>query len=339
MRLQTLKELLVSKDHSSIADALAEEIKLDINAFHAQLDKLLMQTTSTNVFNKQLAAICQSDSQEIPPTVEDANNVISHQKFQTTPKQDVFEDLLLIAIALKEEQTEDTHVFSAQLVKLETQLHQTKTDVLSHNHVLVNTLFNLQLIEPHVEDVKHAPGQEKFQINSELLVSLDHLPNAQTALLDNHPIDIHASNAQLDKLYHQPIHNNATLQLVLDNTKLDQLLTTSTVVLVKLANGHNTCQTLKEPNACLDHQLTAQAAQPEDQMMDTHALTAQSDKYKIQTILRFATFQFVMVNMISDSQSTLKVVEDANHANGQDKFQTTKELLVSPDHSPNAQTA
>jgi len=32
-------------------------------------------------------------------------------------------------------------------------------------------------------------------------------------------------------------------------------------------------------------------------------------------------------------------VEDANHANGQDKFQIKPELLVSPDHSPSAQIA
>jgi hypothetical protein len=35
----------------------------------------------------------------------------------------------------------------------------------------------------------------------------------------------------------------------------------------------------------------------------------------------------------------LRLVEDANHANGQDKFQTLRELLVWLDHLPNAQTA
>jgi hypothetical protein len=44
-------------------------------------------------------------------------------------------------------------------------------------------------------------------------------------------------------------------------------------------------------------------------------------------------------NMTSNCQSTHNHVEDARPANGQDKFQTKEELLVSTDHSLNAQTA
>jgi hypothetical protein len=63
-------------------------------------------------------------------------------------------------------------------------------------------------------------------------------------------------------------------------------------------------------------------------MMVTHAKTAQLDKFKIQIMLNNAIPQPVLDNMTLDSQSMLKLVEDANHANGQDKFQTTRELLV-----------
>jgi hypothetical protein len=43
--------------------------------------------------------------------------------------------------------------------------------------------------------------------------------------------------------------------------------------------------------------------------------------------------------MISNRELTTDHVEDAQHAPGQDKFQTTRELPVSTDHSLNAQTA
>lgn len=135
--------------------------------------------------------------------------------------------------------------------------------------------FNLLLIEYHVEDAKTAPGQDRFQINSELNVLIDHLLFAMIALPDNLLTDTPVSNAQLDKFNHKLMLRHAILQLVPDNTRLELKLTTSTVEDVRLANGHNTCQILKEPNACLDHLLTAQAALPDNLMMDTHVLTAQ----------------------------------------------------------------
>jgi len=73
--------------------------------------------------------------------------------------------------------------------------------------------------------------------------------------------------------------------------------------------------------------------------MDTHALIAQLDQSKIQTILKHAMFQLAMDNTISNSQLMDNHVEDANHANGQDKFQTTRDLLVSLDLSLYAETA
>jgi hypothetical protein len=97
---------------------------------------------------------------------------------------------------------------------------------------------------------------------------------------------------------------------------------------VKLALGQQKRQMPKELHASLDQLLNAVVAQLDNQMMDIHAKTAQQDKFKIQTMLSYAMHQLVVDNMISDSQSMLRLVEDANHANGQDKFQTLRELLV-----------
>lgn len=242
-------------------------------------------------------------------------------------------------IALKEELTEDTLVSNAHSDKLETHQTETKTLALLHQPVTETMPFNLLLILLHVVDAKTVLGQDKFQINWELLVSTDHSLSAMIALLDNQLIDTHAKNAQLDKFNQQLIHKHAIPHHVPPSTRSEWLLINTHAEDVKLANGQHTCQTHKELDALSDHKLSAIAAPLEDQMMDIHAKTAQLDKSKIQTILNNAMLQFAMDNMISDSQSTLKLVEDANHANGQDKFQTTRELLVWLDHLPNAQTA
>lgn len=73
--------------------------------------------------------------------------------------------------------------------------------------------------------------------------------------------------------------------------------------------------------------------------MDTLVKHAQLDKSKIQTTLEDAMPLNALDNMTSNCQSTHNHVEDARPANGQDKFQTKEELLVSTDHSSNAQTA
>lgn len=113
-----------------------------------------------------------------------------------------------------------------------------------------NMLFNFQLIEPNVVDAKTVPGQEKSQINSNKHVFQDQLSHAVTVEQDNLPINTLANNAQQDKFNQLPMLKHATLQHVPDNIRLDLLLSlTSTVEHVKLANGHNTCQMLKEHNA------------------------------------------------------------------------------------------
>jgi hypothetical protein len=52
------------------------------------------------------------------------------------------------------------------------------------------------------------------------------------------------------------------------------------VELVRLANGHNTCQTVQELNALPNHWPNATAS-AEDQLSDTHARDAQLDKFKM----------------------------------------------------------
>jgi hypothetical protein len=120
---------------------------------------------------------------------------------------------------------------------------------------------------------------------------------------------------------------------------LEPLLITSTVVDARLALGHHKFQTHQELLVSPDHLLLAQVATRDNQMMDIHALPAQLDKSRIQTIQDNATDQFAMDSMIFNSQSMLKLVEDAKPANGQDKFQINKELLVFSDHSLTAQIA
>lgn len=196
-RFQINPELDASPDHSWTAAAWAEEINLDTNASHAQLDKLLMQTTWTNALFNQPVLNFQSDSQEMPLTVEDARHATSQVKSQIKPEPDALLDQELTAIALREDLLMDTLVFNAHSVKSETQLISTNKDVLIQPTVVLETPSNLPLIESHAVDAKSADST-KFQTFKELLVLLDHLLFA-VALRDNQLMDSHANNAQLVK--------------------------------------------------------------------------------------------------------------------------------------------
>lgn len=198
---------------------------------------------------------------------------------------------------------------------------------------------NLLLTEPIVVDAKTANGQDKFQMFQELLVSTDHLQYAMIAHKDNLLINIHARHAQLDKSNKSITQEHAILQDVPVNMLLEPLLITSTVEDARLALGHHKFQMPEEMLVSLDHSLPAQVATKDSQMMDTHVLPAQLETSRIQTIQDNVTDQFAMDNMISNSQSMLKLVEDAKPANGQDKFQTSVELLVLSDHLLTAQIA
>jgi hypothetical protein len=231
----------------------------------------------------------------------------------------------------------DINALHAHQVKSEISLIQTKPDVL-HNQSVTLTQSNLLMMLTHAEDANNAHS-DNDQTNWELLVSQFHLLFAN-ALRDNLLIDTHAKHAQLDKLWAQPTHNYVSPQLVEDNQiPLDQFLITSNAVIALLAKDHNKFQTLRELHALTDLLPTAHHAHQEDLTMDTHALLAQLDSSKIQTICNNASNHFAMDNTKFNNQSTLKLVEDVLTANGQDKFQTIKKLLVSTDHSQTAQTA
>jgi len=142
----------------------------------------------------------------------------------------------------------DMPVINVHSVKLDLQLIE--ACALTLQPVLDNMLFNFQLIVSIVVDAKTVLGQEKSQINSNNNVFQDQLSHAVTVEQDNLPINTLANNAQQDKFNQLPMLKHATLQHVPDNIRLDLLLSlTSTVEHVKLANGHNTCQMLKEHNA------------------------------------------------------------------------------------------
>jgi hypothetical protein len=159
-----------------------------------------------------------------------------------------------------------------------------------------------------------------------------------TALLDNQQMDIHANNAQLVKFNLPLMSSNAIPHNVLDSTRLELLSTTLCAVDVIPVPILLNYQTLKELCASTDKLLNALVPR-NNHLKDTIASHAQEVQFKIQTTPRNALSHNVSEHMISFFQSMITLVEDANHANGQDKFQTTQELLVSLDHSLNALTA
>lgn len=257
-------------------------------------------------------------------------------KFQTTSKQDVSQDQDQLAHALKDLLTKDMLVLIAFQVKL--LIQETKNNV-SHQHLaLVPTKFKLLLIELAAVDASLATSQDKFQTSPEPDVLTDLLLLADV-LTDNQLMDTLARDAQLDKLHHQPSQRLATLQLALLLIKSDQLLVFSTVEDVRLAKHQISSQIPLELNALPDHLPTAQLAQPDNLMMDTHAKPAQLDQFKIQTMPDNATDQLALALTTFNLLLTTTPVEDAKPVNGQDKFQIHRELLVLTDHLLNAQTA
>lgn len=108
----------VLQDHSLLVDVSAEDHQMDTHAFHAQLDKSLTQLMSMSVLLKQHALDLISDYQEMLPVAEDARDVISHLKFQTTKELLASPDQRLYVTALREDHQMDIHAFNAQLEKL-----------------------------------------------------------------------------------------------------------------------------------------------------------------------------------------------------------------------------
>jgi hypothetical protein len=254
-----------------------------------------------------------------------------------SPEPHVSEDHSLIATVFQEELKEDMHAPHANQVISPTQLTLTNVSLL---HLVTKPIKLDRLSVPRlVEDALLANGQLKFQTRPELLVSQDHSLHAQAVSKDNLMMDTPASTAQLDKLRVLTMPSNATLLNAQDNMLSDSLSMPIHAVLVYNANGQDKFQTKLELLALIDNQLTAQAALPDNLMMDTLANNAHQTWLRIQITSRDATLHNASVSMISDWVSTFKLVEDATPVISQDKFQTSKELLVLTDHSLNAQTA
>jgi hypothetical protein len=330
-------ELNALLDHLLTAQlAQPDNLMMDTHAKPAQLDLFKIQTMPDNATDQLALDNTTSNFQLTTTPVEDAKPVNGQDKFQIQPELLVLLDHLLNAqTASPEDLLMDMLVNNAQPVKFK--ILTTSQDVLQ-DHALVNTKFNLHTTHNHVEDVRPALGQDKCQINSNKHVSTDQLPNA-VALRNNQPTDTAVSHVQKDSSKIPQTNRDVLDHHAMANIKSNFLLTLSHAEDVTLANGQHSCQMHQELNACQDHLLTAELALRDNLMMDTHALHAQEDKFKIQTTLDNATNHNASVSMISNLLSTTTLVEDAKPVNGQDKFQIKLRLLVLPDHLLNAQTA
>jgi hypothetical protein len=88
----------------------------------------------------------------------------------------------------------------------------------SDQFAMENMIFNSPSITNLVEDVNNANGQDKSQTQPELLVSLDHLPNAQIASPEDQMKDTTVNNAHQDKFKIHKTWLDVSLNNALVNT-------------------------------------------------------------------------------------------------------------------------
>jgi hypothetical protein len=91
-------------------------------------------------------------------------------------------------------------------------------DNASDQFAMENMIFNSLSITNLVEDVNNANGQDRSQIQPELLASLDHQPNAQIALLEDQMKDTTVNNAHQDKFKTHKTCKDVSLNNALVNT-------------------------------------------------------------------------------------------------------------------------
>jgi hypothetical protein len=169
-------------------------MSLDINAPHAQLVRLLIQTILTNVLLNHSVINSHTDFQEMLPHAEDARDATGHLKFQTQfLEPDVLPDQDHNALVLKDMVMVDTHALTAHSDKLEEEdtlilepplilsIITLLTNVLPQQLVLELTKFNLLLMLNHAVDAKLANSQDSSQMSLELNALLDHLLSAHHA--------------------------------------------------------------------------------------------------------------------------------------------------------------
>jgi hypothetical protein len=167
-------------------------MSLDINAPHAQLVRLLIQTILTNVLLNHSVINSHTDFQEMLPHAVDARDATGHLKFQTQfLEPDVLPDQDHNALVLKDMVMVDTHALTAHSDKLEEEdslmlmlmlsIITLLTNVLPQQLVLELTKFNLLLMLNHAVDAKLANSQDSSQMSLELNALLDHLLSAHHA--------------------------------------------------------------------------------------------------------------------------------------------------------------
>jgi hypothetical protein len=147
--------------------------------------------------------------------------------------------------------------------------------------------FNFQSMLNHVEDVNHANGQDRSQIKPELLVSLDHQPNAQIASPEDQMKDITVNNAHQDKFKIHKTCQDVSPEHAVDNTRLLSHTTHNNVEDVRIANGQDSCLINSSLSAFQDHSPNADA-EKSIQLIDTLVSHAQLASFKIQTTPRDA---------------------------------------------------
>jgi hypothetical protein len=330
---QILPETNAFKDHLLLAQhALKDNQMMDTHVLLAQLDKSKTPTMQEYATLQYVTECTRSNCQSTKDHAENAKHANGQDKCQTMRELPVLTDHSLNAqTASREDQMTTTLVNNAHSDKSKT--HKTKTDV-SLELAMVLDKSNLLLITPAVEDVKLANGHNSPQTRPRLNVLLDQWLFV-TADRDNHKMDTHVKLAQLDKFKVWPTKSNVLDQTAQDNMKSNSQLIPTTVEDVRPANGHNLHQTHQEPNALLDHLLTATAS-VEDQDLDTLVRDANQEPSKIQTMSTNVLLHTAVDHTKSLSHLTKTTVESVRIANTQDTFQTMRELNAFWDHLPNA---
>jgi hypothetical protein len=160
-------------------------------------------------------------------------------------------------------------------------------DNASDQFAMENMIFNSLSITNLVEDVNNANGQDRSQIQPELLASLDHQSSAQIASPEDQMKDTTVNNAHLDKFKTHKTCLDVSPEHALDNTRLLSHTIHNNVEDVKTANGQDSCLINSSLNAFQDHSPNA-TAEKSIQLIDTLVSHAQLASFKIQTTLRDA---------------------------------------------------
>jgi hypothetical protein len=160
------------------------------------------------------------------------------------------------------------------------------------------------------------------------------------AFQEEFKVDMHALHAlAVRSETHRTQMNVSTHQPVSELTRLDHQSLFKTVEDALLATIHLKSQTQAEASVSTDQWHHALAASKDNHQMDTHARTAQLDKFRLQPIQNNAIPHNAQDNIRSDIQSMLTNVVLVSLAHGQHRCQMQAELHASTDLLLTAQAA